>query len=118
MLAWQSLQLRILWTLAACLAGSIEIVLPFADVIPGWPWQARQLSSCLSGWGEVARIVGLAYTSARSDKKQSEKNKTKRMNRNRLTVSAVNRLLFRKVKLPLRNHRYFFNAEGFEEKGP
>jgi len=21
-----------------------------ADVIPAWPWQARQLSSCLSGW--------------------------------------------------------------------
>jgi len=107
MLAWQSLQLRVPWTLAACFAGSIDMLLPPAEVIPGWPWQARQLSSCLSGWGDVARALGLAYTSARLDKKECVKNKTKRMNPNRLTVSAAHRVLCRTVKLLLRNDLYF-----------
>ncbi len=51
MVVWQSVQPKVPWTLAACLAGSIEMLLPLADVIPAWPWQARQVSSCFSGGG-------------------------------------------------------------------
>jgi hypothetical protein len=40
--------------LAACLLGSIEMLLPLAEVLPAWPWQARRVSSCLSGWAGFA----------------------------------------------------------------
>src|SRR5208282_1385507 len=41
----QSLQPRTACALAACLAGSMEMLLPESDFIPAWPWQARQASS-------------------------------------------------------------------------
>jgi hypothetical protein len=42
---WQSLQPRTPWALAACLAGSIEMLFPASDFIPAWPWHARHSSS-------------------------------------------------------------------------
>src|SRR5579872_4803273 len=54
MVEWQSWQARVPWALAACFMGSIETLLPPAEVIPVWPWQARQLSSCFRGWGPFA----------------------------------------------------------------
>src|ERR1035437_9747762 len=39
MVVWQSLQPRTAWALAACLAGSMEMLFPAADFIPASPWQ-------------------------------------------------------------------------------
>src|ERR1035441_10909235 len=49
MAVWQSLQPRTPWALAACLAGSMEMLFPAADFIPASPWQARHSWSAAGG---------------------------------------------------------------------
>jgi len=51
MLKWQSVQPKAPCTLTTCFTGSTEMLLPLAEVIPAWPWHARQLSSRLRGCG-------------------------------------------------------------------
>ena len=98
MVAWQSVQPRMPWTLAACLAGSSEMLLPLADVIPGWPWQARQLSSCGRGWGGFACARARVVDNAPVRRKQTEMNKIKF---GHLTTSAARDARFGKFNLPL-----------------
>jgi hypothetical protein len=58
MVVWQSLQPKIPWTLAACLAGSTEMLLPLADVIPAWPWHAKH------SWSLLLLLAGEAEANA------------------------------------------------------
>jgi hypothetical protein len=69
---WQSVQPNVPWTLAACLAESIEMLLPLAEVIPAWPWQARQLSSCLSGWGDFGWAPARVGISVETNKSKTK----------------------------------------------
>src|ERR1700721_2042842 len=78
MLAWHSLQLKTPWTLAACLAESIEMFFPLSDFIPPWPWQARQLSSCLSGCGNFACARARAYTGEPSGRRPAKRIKARK----------------------------------------
>ena len=67
MVAWHSLQPKMPWTLAECLAGSREMLLPLADASPGWPWQARHASSFFSAGEADANVEAKArarYTKA------------------------------------------------------
>ncbi len=81
MAVWQSVQPKVPWTLAACLTGSIEMLLPLAEVIPAWPWQARQVSSCFRGWG----AFGWATNASRCQDANGKKNECKKHRHGRLS---------------------------------
>jgi hypothetical protein len=117
---WQSVQAKIPWALAACFVGSIEMLLPLPEVIPGWPCQARQLSSCLRGWGAFACAGARACAGAPPEKRgPARKSKTKMTGPNRpAAVFAVYAIFFRKPRLQLKLCFILFNHEGFAEEVP
>ena len=91
------------------------MLLPLSEVIPGWPWQARQLSSCLSGGGAFGS--GAARAEVPRDKCPQESN-TKKMKPNRLTAYAVLPYLqsFSASQTPTYIGFILFNLEGFPRK--
>src|ERR1022692_5313998 len=54
MVVWQSLQPRTPWALAACLAGSTEMLFPASDFAPASPWHARH------SWSAASKAEGAA----------------------------------------------------------
>jgi len=104
MAVWQSVQPKIPCTLAACFAGSIEMLFPLSDFMPAWPWQARQLSSCLRGWGDCE--CGFAWDRAQAaggvqtETRQVAKSNTKKTTPNLPAASVARRVLLRKLTLP------------------
>src|ERR1035438_7284684 len=65
MAVWQSLQPRTPWALAACLAGSMEMLFPAADFIPASPWQARHSWSAAAAAAAAVRITARQITATR-----------------------------------------------------
>src|SRR5271166_3963780 len=64
---WQSLQPRTACAPAACLAGSMEMLLPALDFIPASPWQARHSWSV----ADEADAQGKAKTKIRQTIRQT-----------------------------------------------
>lgn len=119
MVAWQSLQLRIPWTLAACLVESIEMLLPLPDVIPGCPWHTRQLSSCLSGCGSFAWARAWACSVPKTKNRPNERSATEATIPDLPLAFAVRCVLFGKLRLSVQHLiDSSVNIEGLNKKGP
>jgi predicted protein tyrosine phosphatase len=107
------------WTLAACLAESIEMLFPLSDFMPAWPWQARQLSSCLSGCGKFACALARACAGEPSERRPAKRIKARKKRPNRRIVRVVRRIFSRKPRLQSSQANFVHsNLEGFEEKVP
>src|SRR5215471_13281837 len=93
MVEWQSVQPKAPCTLTTCFAGSIEMLLPLAEVIPAWPWHARQFSSCLRGCGGFvcARAERPCAVPAMNNRTQPAKTARRR-------ISTADRALLRKLQ--------------------
>lgn len=118
MLVWHSLQLSMPWTLAACLTESIEMLFPLSDFMPAWPWQARQLSSRLSGCGEFACARACARAGEPSGTRLAKRINVRKTRPNRRIVFAVSAIFVRKPRLPLKLRFILSNLEGFAEEVP
>src|ERR1700722_4993996 len=117
MLVWHSRQLKIPWALAACLAESIEMFFPLSDFMPAWPWQARQLSSCLSGCGNFACARARACAGEPSGTMLANRIKARKTRPNRRIARVILRIFSRKPRLQSSQANFVQgNLEGFEEK--
>jgi hypothetical protein len=97
------------------------MLLPLLDVIPAWPWQARQLSSCFS----ICAAAGLTWARAQSGAgsenpgELNENNNIKRAKADLRTVdlvavSTLHSVIFRTDTPHSKTNYIPTNLEGFE----
>jgi hypothetical protein len=92
------------------------MLLPLAEVIPAWPWQARQFSSCLRGIGNFACARASTDIGPQTERKIAEKSKANKTKLRGSAVFAACPALFPKLRLD--SKCFTPNLDGFAKKLP